>query len=66
VVVIDSSVINQPTCTIAKLNAIAKIRKYRRFQEGQHFISMAMEVHNTLGHVMDCLIKECANLFHDI
>jgi hypothetical protein len=26
---------------------------------------MAMEVHNTLRHDMDCFIKECAHLFHD-
>jgi hypothetical protein len=26
---------------------------------------MAVEVHNTSGHDMDHLIRECAHLFHD-
>jgi hypothetical protein len=26
---------------------------------------MAMEVHGTLKHDMDCFIRECAHLFHD-
>ncbi len=57
-----SSVIGQPTCVAAKLNAIVKICKYRRVHEGHHFISMAMEVHDTQVH--RC-IKECAHLFHN-
>jgi hypothetical protein len=32
---------------VAKLNTIAKIRKYKGFHEGHHFIPMAMELHNT-------------------
>ncbi len=43
------NVINQPTITIAKPIAIAKIHKYRTFHEGHHFILMAMVVHGTLG-----------------
>ncbi len=42
---VASSVISRPTSVIAKLNAIAKIHKYRRRHEGHHFIPMAMEVH---------------------
>jgi hypothetical protein len=59
------SVINQPTNAVAKLSIIVKIHKYKRFHEGHHFISMAMEVHGTLGRDMDCFIRECARLFHD-
>jgi len=39
-----------------KLNAIANIRKYRGLHERHQFIPMAMEVHDTLGHDMDCFI----------
>jgi len=46
-------------------NSIAKICMYRGLHEGHHFILMAMEVHGALGHDMDRLIKECADLFHD-
>ncbi len=60
-----SSVINQPTSAIAELTTIIKIRKYRKFHEGYHFIPMAMEVHCALGHDVDCFIKECVHLFHD-
>jgi hypothetical protein len=59
------NVISRPTNVLAKLNVIAKIRKYRGLHEGHHFIPLAMEVHNTLGRDMDCFIKECARLFHD-
>jgi hypothetical protein len=48
-----------------ELNTVVKINKYREFHEGHHFISMAMELHNTPEHDMDCFIKECARLFHD-
>jgi hypothetical protein len=57
------NVINRPTCAIVKLNTIAKIHKYKMLHEGHHF--MAMEVHDALGHDMDCFIKECAHLFND-
>jgi hypothetical protein len=59
------SVTTQPIDAIAKLSAIAKIRKYRRLQEGHHFIPMAMEVHDTLGCDMDCFIKVCVRIFHN-
>ncbi len=59
------NVISQLVDAIAKLNAIAKIYKYRRFHERHHFIPMAMEVHGTLGCDMDCFIRECARLFHN-
>jgi hypothetical protein len=72
VVVIDSTretmvlnVISWLVGVIAKLNAIAKICKFWRLQEGHHFISMAMEVHGTLEHDMDLFIKECVRFFHD-
>jgi hypothetical protein len=35
-------------------NAIVKICKYKGLHERHHFISMAMGVHVTLGHDMDC------------
>jgi len=38
-----SSVISRPTIAVVKLSAIIKIRKYKRFHEGHHFISMAMD-----------------------
>jgi hypothetical protein len=59
-----SSVINQLIGAIAKLNAIAKIYKYRGLHERHHFIPMAMEVHGTPRRDMDRFIKECARLFH--
>jgi hypothetical protein len=59
------SVINRPIGVATKLNAITKIRKYRRFHERHHFIPMAMEVHGTPKQDMDHFIKECAHLFHD-
>jgi len=59
------NVISQPTSVNVKLSAIAKIRKYKRFHEGRHFILMAMEVHNTPMRGMDCFIKKCVHLFHD-
>ncbi len=72
VVVIDSTwetvvsnVINCPRCAIAELNAIAKIHKYKRFQEGQHFILMAMEVPAHPGVIWIVFIKEHVHLFHD-
>jgi len=48
-----------------EFSAIAKIHKYRGLHEGHHFILMVTEVHNILGHDMDCFIRECAHLFHD-
>jgi hypothetical protein len=59
------SVISRAIDATAKLSTIAKIRKYRRFHEGHHFIPMAMEVHNAPKHDMDRFIRECACLFHD-
>jgi hypothetical protein len=59
------SVINQPVYVIAKFSAIVKIRKYKRFHEGHHFIPMAMEVHDAPEHGKDHFIKECVRLFHD-
>ncbi len=52
-----SSVIIQPTSVVAKLSAIFKIHKYRKFHEGHHFIPMAMKVHNTPEHDMDPIIR---------
>jgi len=60
-----SNVINQPTCVTTRLSTITKIRKYRRFHEGHHFILMAMKVHGTPRHDMDPFIREHARLFHD-
>jgi hypothetical protein len=57
------NVINWLVGVATKLNDIAKIRKYKGFHKGHHFISMAMEVHGALGRDMDDFIKECAHLF---
>jgi hypothetical protein len=62
---VASSVINRPTNATMKLTAIAKIPKYKRFQEGQLFILVAMEVHGAPNYDMDPFIRECAYLFHD-
>jgi hypothetical protein len=43
------SVINRLIGAAMELNAIAKIYKYKRLHERQHFILMAMEVHGALG-----------------
>jgi hypothetical protein len=59
------SVINQLASAIVELSAITKIHKYKRFHERDHFISMAMEVHCTLGCDMDHFMKKCACVFHD-
>jgi len=59
------NVIYQPTRVVAKFNIIAKICNYKGLHERHHFIPMTMEVHNTLGHDMHRLIRECACLFHD-
>jgi hypothetical protein len=71
-VVIDStwdtvalSVNSQPIGAVAKLSTIDKIRKYRRLQEGHHFIMMAMKVHIAFRRDVDCFIKEFVCLFHD-
>jgi hypothetical protein len=58
------SVINWPTCATIEFSSIVKVRKYRSLHEGQHFILMAMEVHNTPMRDMDHFIKECAHFFH--
>ncbi len=57
------NVINWLAGVIVELNAIVKIHKYRGLHEGHHFILVAMEVHDALGHDMDCFIRECACLF---
>jgi hypothetical protein len=59
------SVISSPTSATMELNAIVKIWKYKGFHMGHHFILMAMEVHNALGHDMDRFIKECVRFFHN-
>jgi hypothetical protein len=59
------NVISQLIGTIAKLNTITKICKYRGIHEGHHFISMAMEVHGALGHDMNHFKKDFARLFHN-
>jgi hypothetical protein len=59
------SVINQLVGAVAELDTIAKIYKYKGFHEGHHFILIAIEVHNSFGHDMDCFIRECTCFFHD-
>jgi hypothetical protein len=58
-----SSLISQPACAIAKLSTIINIHKYKRFHERYHFISMAMEVHNTPRCDLDRFMRECAHFF---
>ncbi len=59
------SVISQPTNAVVEPSFITKIRKYKRFHEGHHFILMAMKMHDILGRDIDFFIRECACLFHD-
>jgi hypothetical protein len=59
------SVISRVVNVVVKLSIISKICKYRRFYEGYHFISMIVEVHNTLGCDKDCFIKKCVHFFHN-
>jgi hypothetical protein len=59
------NVISRPTNSIAKINIIVKIHKYRGLHKGHHFIMMAMEVHGTLEHDVYCFIKEYVCFFHD-
>ncbi len=63
--VMVASVISRPIGVAVKLNAIAKICKYRGLHEKHHFILMAMEVHSAPECDMDCFIRECARLFHN-
>jgi len=63
--IVTSNVISQPTNAATKLNAIAKICKYKRLHKEHHFISMAMEVHGAPECDMGCFIREHARLFHD-
>ncbi len=62
---VASSVISRIVGATGKLNVIAKIRKYRGFHRGHHFIPMAMEVHDVFRREMDRSIKECAYHVHD-
>jgi hypothetical protein len=59
------NVITQPTCVVIELSVIIKVCKYKRFHKGHHFISMAMEVHDTPMCDMNHFIRVCACLFHD-
>jgi len=59
------SVISWPVGVLMKFNAIIKICMYRRLHDEHHFISMAMEAHDTPKCDMDHFIKECACLFHN-
>jgi hypothetical protein len=52
-----SSVISQPIGAVAKLNAIVKVRNYRRLRKRHHLIPMAMEVHNAPRRNMNRFIK---------
>jgi hypothetical protein len=72
VVVIDSTwetlvtnAINQPIGVVAKLNAIAKIHKYRGLHEKHHFIPITIEVHGALECDMNHFIKEHVCIFYD-
>jgi hypothetical protein len=51
-------VISRPIGAVAEFIVIVKICKYRRLHEGHHFVLMAMEAHDALGHDMDRFIRE--------
>jgi len=55
------SVISWPIGVAMELNTITKIHKFKGLQQGHHFISMAMKVHNTRGHEMDRFIKKSSS-----
>jgi hypothetical protein len=59
------SVISRLVGAITKFSVVVKIRKYKRFHEIHHFISMVMEVHDVFEHDLDHFIRECARLFHN-
>ncbi len=63
--IVALNVIHRSICAIVELGAIIKIRKYKWFHEGHHFILMAMEVHGALGRNMDHFIVERAHFSHD-
>jgi hypothetical protein len=44
---------------------LAPLLKSTWFEEGHHFILMAMEVHNTPGRDIDRFIRKGAQFFHD-
>jgi hypothetical protein len=52
-----TNVISRLTSDVVELNTIVKINQYREFHEGHHFIPLAMEVHSTPDHDMDCLSR---------
>jgi hypothetical protein len=58
-------VISRPTSAVVKLSTIDKIHKYRGFQEGHHFIPMAMEMHSAPMHDRNCFLREYAGFSHD-
>jgi hypothetical protein len=60
-----TNVINGLTSVVIELSTIVKICKYRGLHEMHHFISMAMEVHDTFECDMNRFIRECVRLFHN-
>ncbi len=48
---------------VVELTILDEIRKYKRFHEGHHFISVAMEVHGAPDCDMDHFIRECGHFF---
>jgi hypothetical protein len=59
------SVIIRSTSAIAKLSAITKTHKYRRFHERAPFYSNGHEVHDTPKHDMNQFFKECTHPLHN-
>ncbi len=49
-----------------KFNVIVKIRKYREFKEGHHFISMPMKMHSLPRHDMNCPKPSIIIKSHDL
>jgi hypothetical protein len=60
---VATNVISRLASAFAKLSAITKIRKYKRVNEGHHFIPMAIEVHSTPKCDMDHFIRELFVIF---
>ncbi len=61
-----ASIISRLVGTTMKFSSNSKICKYKKFREGHHFTSMAMEVYCTFGRDMDHFIKEYASFFHNL
>jgi hypothetical protein len=60
-----TNVISQLLSATTELSTIVKICKYKVFNEGHHFVSMATNMHDALQHDMNHFIIKCVHFFHD-